>query len=106
MPTVTDVLILGGGAAGASAAIAARNAGAEVIVAEKTAAPGGSCPISGGFLLGFDGPGAEEHIDALCFGKTPPDVISAYVEGLRELPGWLGEECGDRLSDPLPPMEA
>ncbi len=46
----TDVLIVGYGGAGAVAAIAARDAGAEVIVLEKREVAGGSTAISGGLV--------------------------------------------------------
>jgi succinate dehydrogenase/fumarate reductase flavoprotein subunit len=46
----TDVLIVGLGAAGASAAIEARRAGAEVLVLERASAGGGSTALSGGFI--------------------------------------------------------
>jgi glycine/D-amino acid oxidase-like deaminating enzyme len=65
-----DVLIVGIGAAGASAAIAARDAGASVAVVEKTPSGGGNCVYSGGFLFEVDGPRAVDHLGALCFGKT------------------------------------
>jgi succinate dehydrogenase/fumarate reductase flavoprotein subunit len=42
-PDVVDVLVVGFGAAGASAAVAAHDAGASVAVVEKTAAGGGNC---------------------------------------------------------------
>jgi succinate dehydrogenase/fumarate reductase flavoprotein subunit len=105
MPIETDVLVIGAGAAGAAAAIAARDAGAEVVLAERAAAPGGNCRHSGGFLVQVGGPEAIDHVDALCFGKTPRDVIASYVDGLGELPGWLRDALGGTLSDPLPPME-
>jgi len=44
----TDILVVGFGGAGAAAAIAAREAGAEVIVLEKQAVMGGSTAVSGG----------------------------------------------------------
>jgi succinate dehydrogenase/fumarate reductase flavoprotein subunit len=44
----TDVLIVGLGAAGASAAIAARDAGAEVLVVEAASAGGGTTALAGG----------------------------------------------------------
>lgn len=44
----TDVLVVGFGAAGACAAIEARQAGAEVLVLEVAAAGGGSASLSGG----------------------------------------------------------
>lgn len=46
-----DVVILGGGAAGISAGIEARDAGASVIVVEKSAEPGGAAITSGGGCL-------------------------------------------------------
>jgi succinate dehydrogenase/fumarate reductase flavoprotein subunit len=47
---VTDVLVIGLGAAGAGAAIEARNAGADVLVLERASAGGGSTALSGGFI--------------------------------------------------------
>lgn len=46
----TDVVVVGYGGAGAAAAIAAREAGAEVIVLEKREVPGGSTAICGGII--------------------------------------------------------
>jgi succinate dehydrogenase/fumarate reductase flavoprotein subunit len=83
-PDEVDVLVVGFGAAGAAAAIAAHDAGASVCVLEKTAAGGGNCVHSGGFLFEVDGPAAVDHLDALCFGKTDRTVLEAYA---RALPG-------------------
>ena len=44
----TDVVVIGFGGAGASAAIGAREAGAEVVILEKQAVMGGSTAVSGG----------------------------------------------------------
>jgi succinate dehydrogenase/fumarate reductase flavoprotein subunit len=90
-----DVLVVGFGLAGASAALAAQAAGARVLVVEKTGAGGGNCRHSGGFLFQIDGPAAVAHLDALCFGKTDRDVLAAYAAGVAEVPGWL-EELGGR----------
>jgi len=46
-----DVIIVGYGAAGAAAAIAAHDTGARVLVFEKTASGGGSTRYSGGFFV-------------------------------------------------------
>src|SRR5882757_4748129 len=46
----TDVLVIGLGAAGVSAAIEARLAGADVLVLERASAGGGSTALSGGFI--------------------------------------------------------
>ncbi len=89
LPDEVDVLVLGFGPAGASAAVAAADAGARVAVVEKSESGGGNCPNSGGFLFDVDGPSAVEHLDALCFGKTDREVLAAFVEGLHEVAPWL-----------------
>jgi succinate dehydrogenase/fumarate reductase flavoprotein subunit len=89
LPDEVDVVIVGFGAAGAAAAIAAHDAGASVAIVEKTALGGGNCPHSGGFLFELDGPGAIDHLDALCFGKTDRSVLAAYADGLPEVSSFL-----------------
>jgi succinate dehydrogenase/fumarate reductase flavoprotein subunit len=89
-----DVLVVGFGAAGASAAIAAHDAGASVAVLEKTSHGGGNCVHSGGFLLVLDGPDAVEHLDALCFGKTDQAVLEAFARDLPNVPEFLHELGG------------
>ena len=88
-PDEVDVVVVGFGAAGAAAAIAAYDAGASVAVVEKTAAGGGNCVHSGGFLFEVDGPHAVDHLDALCFGKTDREVLEAYARGLPDIPDFL-----------------
>jgi succinate dehydrogenase/fumarate reductase flavoprotein subunit len=92
-PTQVDVLVIGFAAAGASAAIAAHDAGASVAVVEKTSAGGGNCMHSGGFLFEIDGPNAVEHLDALCFGKTDRAVLEAYARGLPGVESFI-EDLG------------
>ncbi len=46
----TDVVVIGLGAAGGSAAIEARLGGAEVLVLERASGGGGSTGLSGGFI--------------------------------------------------------
>jgi len=94
LPDEVDVLIAGFGAAGASAALAACEAGASVAVVEKTSAGGGNCVHSGGFLLEVDGPRAVDHLDALCFGKTERAVLQAFADGLPEVAGFLASLGG------------
>ena len=81
-----DVLVVGFGAAGAAAAIAAHDAGARGAIVEKTSSGGGNCVHSGGFLFDVDGPRAVDHLDALCFGKTDRGVLEAYARGLPGRP--------------------
>jgi len=77
-----DVVIAGYGGAGAAAAIAAHDAGARVLLLEKSPAGGGSTAESGGsFAAVLDRDGAIEHYLAITEGRTPRDVIAAYVDG-------------------------
>jgi succinate dehydrogenase/fumarate reductase flavoprotein subunit len=93
-PREVDVLVVGFGAAGATAAISAHDAGASVAVIEKTSAGGGNCIHSGGFLFEVDGPSAVDHLDALCFGKTDRAVLEAFARGLREVPDFIASLGG------------
>lgn len=51
-----DVVVIGSGFAGLSAAIEAREKGADVIVIEKMRTPGGNSAISGGLIAAADSP--------------------------------------------------
>ncbi|MFW5655324.1 MAG: sarcosine oxidase subunit alpha family protein [Roseicyclus sp.] len=57
----TDVLVVGGGAAGLAAALAAGRAGARVLLVEQTAHWGGRAPVDGGQI---DGQPAEDWVAA------------------------------------------
>lgn len=92
-----DVLVVGFGPSGASAAIAAHDAGASVLVVEKTGEGGGNCVNSGGFMFDVDGTTAVDHLDALCFGKTDRTVLAAYADGLHEIGAWI-EALGGRMA--------
>ena len=89
------MLVVGFGAAGASAAIAAHGAGARVAVVEKEPEGGGNCRYSGGFLFDIDGPAAIDHLDALCFGKTDRAVLEAFADGLHDVADWLARLGGE-----------
>ncbi|MBI2865093.1 MAG: FAD-dependent oxidoreductase [Chloroflexi bacterium] len=52
MDAVTDVLVIGFGAAGSAAAIEAADAGSEVMILEKMRQPGGAAKMSGGMVYG------------------------------------------------------
>lgn len=96
-----DVVVAGYGGAGAAAATAAHDAGARVLVLEKSPAGGGSTAESGGsFATVLDRDGAVAHYLAITEGRTPRDVIAAYVDGVLELPKWLADN--GRLTEPLP----
>jgi glycine/D-amino acid oxidase-like deaminating enzyme len=86
---VADVVIAGYGPAGAAAAIAAHDAGRNVLILESAERGGGNARYSGGFLFDVPGGAAVPHLDALCFGRTGRRVLEAYAAGLHELDGWL-----------------
>lgn len=59
----TDVLVVGSGISGLSAAISASNAGADVIVIEKMPVTGGTSAIAGGFLISVESAMETEGVD-------------------------------------------
>jgi flavin-dependent dehydrogenase len=102
-PRGSSITVVGFGPAGAAAALAVHDAGAHVTVLERMPYGGGNALNSGGFLVDIDGPRAIDHVDSLCFGKTPRDVIEANVDGLHELPDWLASVGGSTRIVDFPP---
>ena len=98
-----DVLVIGCGPAGASAAIAAHDAGASVLVVEKRGRGGGNALVAGGFLWDVRGPEALRHVETLFFGKTGRSVAQAYVAGLNDLRAWITELGGEPVVVDPPP---
>ncbi len=75
-----DVVVLGGGGAGAVAAITAYDVGASVVVVEKGDGGGNTRLATRTFLCPTNNAAAREHIKRLSFGTLGEDVIDAYVE--------------------------
>ena len=98
-----DVVIAGYGPAGASAAIAAHDAGARVIIVESARRGGGNARYSGGFLCDLPADRAVDHLDALCFGRTDRRVLAVYADGLHELSTWLESLGGTTVPFDPPP---
>jgi fumarate reductase flavoprotein subunit len=99
-----DVLVIGSGAAGLSAALAARQAGAErVLVAEGEGIIGGSSRLSGGLMMGAGtryqkAQGIEDSPEALFHDYMTLNqwkVESAVVERLTQRAGQAVEWLGD-----------
>ncbi len=99
-----DVVVVGYGPAGASAAIAAHDAGHSVVVVEATSRGGGNALYSGGFLFDLPDEHTLDHLEALCFGRTDRDVLEAYARGLHDIDRWLVSLGGDTLAFNPPPM--
>ena len=78
----TDVLVIGFGSAGASAALGAREAGARVLVLERASGPGGSSAIAGGhFYLGGGTP-----VQTACGFEDSAEEMYKYLEALTPDP--------------------
>jgi 3-oxo-5alpha-steroid 4-dehydrogenase len=97
-----DVVVVGFGAAGASAAFESAAAGADTIVLERTAAAGGAAAMSDGFIyLGGGTPeqreaGFEDSVEnmqafltAACGPSPDPDKIEVYAARSLEHREWL-----------------
>jgi fumarate reductase flavoprotein subunit len=96
-----DVVILGAGGAGLSAAIEARDRGAKTVVLEKTVTIGGSTIISGG-ALAFAGTDLQDqknvkdsnelrYKDLMTVGENmnDPVLVQAYIDNQMETYTWL-----------------
>jgi len=106
-----DVIIIGGGFAGLSAAIEAKEAGAEVMVLEKMRAPGGNSIISEGCMAA---PGTEEQKAAgiedspelmsrdmikAGEGLNYPELVKVVTEKAKDAYLWTKEYLGVRYLD-------
>jgi len=88
-----DVVIAGYGAAGAAAAIAARDAGAEVIILEKMNEGGGNTIVSmGGVLCPTEANAAINYISALydfANSEKDEDVIRVFAQEATRNVAWI-----------------
>jgi fumarate reductase flavoprotein subunit len=99
-----DVIVLGGGIAGFSAAASAAEAGAEVLLLEKQATPGGSTAMSGGFFAFTGTEEQREHgvtdspelllrdLQDVGEHRNDPALLRTYVERQGELYQWLRDK--------------
>jgi len=88
----TDVLIVGYGAAGANAAIAAHDAGARVLIIEKMGVPGGNSGVcAGAMLIPESIEDAIRYYRALSFGTVDEKMIRAFAEAIAGIPRLLNE---------------
>ena len=96
---VSDVIVIGGGGAGISAAMAARDAGKEVVLLEKLSILGGNTALSGGVMTRSgvegdpEGTMTEEELYefymTMTEGGANPDVVRRYVENSPTDLAWI-----------------
>ena len=75
-----DVVVVGYGGAGATAAIAAHDAGASVVVLEKDAGGGNTRLATNAFLCPTHNAAAKEHLRVLSSGTVSEEIIDVFLE--------------------------
>jgi succinate dehydrogenase/fumarate reductase flavoprotein subunit len=104
-----DVIVVGYGGAGASAAIAAHDAGAKVVIVEKDQGGGNTKLATRTFISPGDSPAARQHILALSAGAADERTVEAALQWMgrnndfiRALGGQI-EECPPHATFPSLP---
>lgn len=106
MSKKADVVVIGFGGAGATAAIAAHDAGASVIILEKAESGGGTTQESSGNIrIIADQDKAARHYCALTLGTTPLEVMRVFTHGISEIPGWIEKIGGQIQPTPADPIK-
>lgn len=114
----SDIVIIGGGGAGMTAALAADEAGKSVILLEKNAMLGGHTAYSGAFALITGSKLQEEKYgiknDSLELaykdiyknggGKSIPGDLKLYVEQMGPATDWINEYIQVPIPDELTPL--
>ncbi|MBI2860765.1 MAG: FAD-binding protein [Chloroflexi bacterium] len=78
--TVADVVVAGYGLAGAIAAVEAHDAGASVIILEKSCYPGGCSMLAAGMIVcAGEVEAAVQYLTKTSGGRTSPEVIRAFA---------------------------
>lgn len=88
-----DVVVIGAGAAGYAAALAAKQAGADVLILEKCARDlaGGNTRLSGGgWFVNLSAAKSANYLRSLCAEFTlPDDVVEVWAEETARNSDWL-----------------
>ncbi len=97
-----DVVVVGSGGAGLTAAIVAHDQGARVLVLERSDSVGGATAVSGGalwiplnpFMAETDTPDSRDEALAYCkrmAGQTPDELVEAFVDSGHLMTRYLQE---------------
>jgi succinate dehydrogenase/fumarate reductase flavoprotein subunit len=93
-----DVVIIGYGGAGATAAIIASEEGAKVLVLEKNPDGGGNTRYSGGSIRTYlDIDKAVDFIETICEQTTEREVIAAFVNESSRNSDWVASMGGEMV---------
>ena len=87
-----DVVVVGCGAAGITAAITAHDAGSKVIIVEKAPEIGGNSRIGGAnfcYTLPAKKNDAANYLFTACNGTTPMEICQAWAEEILHTREWL-----------------
>ncbi len=85
-----DVVIIGYGAAGGNAAIAAHDAGAKVLILEKMPAAGGNSRVClGAMVIPNTVSEAIDYYRSLSFGTVDEDMVQGFAEAIVGMPDLL-----------------
>src|SRR5215467_13966572 len=90
-----DVVIIGYGGAGASAAIAAHDAGADVLILEKSDGGGNTKLATRAYVCPENSMAARDHIRALSFGTIDDATIGSFVEWISRNNQFVAELGGE-----------
>ena len=115
--TSVPVIVIGAGAAGALAALAAREFGAKVLVLDRDSSPAGATGSSSGMIpaAGTRAQQAREiddtperfaaDIQSKSNGRSAAHLVEAYTRSAAETLNWLESTCGlsFELVDGVPP---
>lgn len=89
---LVDVLVVGFGFAGGASAIAAHDAGAEVLVVEKMPHPGGiSICSAGGVRIADDADAAFVYLKETNAGTSPDENLRVLADGMKAVSGFIRE---------------
>ena len=114
----TDLLVIGGGGAGLTAALSADEQGLDVVVLEKNAMLGGHTALSGAFTL-ITGSKAQSEVygvtddsiesvynDNMKNGENEsiPEDLQFYAENMGEATDWTIDYVGSPIPEKLTPL--